>query len=223
MPIIVTRLVRLTAAAGLAIASGATLTACQTTGYEQASLTSQRLSDTRLELYAAKPVLKDATSNLNALIDEEQPSLVPQYRRFANSVDELEEQEQDIRDSTAAMRTRHAAYVQNWERDLETISDAELRQQAQDRLTKTRSEFDTLDDEIADVRDRFSALVSNLRDVQRILANDLTARGLDAIKSTASEINDEEQAVQEAIDTLIARMDDMSAQLSAAAVAPRDR
>jgi len=89
-----------------------------------------------------------------------------------------------------------------------------LRKKAQKRLDSVKVSYDKVEASLKLAGEKFKPFLSDLGDIQKVLAADVTAGGVKAIKSTVSSANWNHQYVDNAIKSALKEMDKMEKALS---------
>lgn len=191
-----------------------TLGGCASTGYEKAEVTSRRIDDSRKELVSAKAKINDTVTSLNDLVNNPQPDLRPQYKKFAADVDDLTSRTKKARDRVVDMKAKREAYIQQWQTQASAIENPQMRSRAMQRIDTVRQEFDRANTLLNNAKSVYTPFLNNLQDLQRYLGSDLTTAGIQSIKSEAKVVTDQAPAVLKSIDDLIAELDKVSQAIS---------
>lgn len=206
-----------TTALTLLLISAGTGCSSTKTSSDRAEIASRRLADTRRELVAARQEVVSTVAALDALVNNPQTDLRPQFQRFSRSVDSLERRGQRARDRATDMRAKREAYIVQWKADAELLSDPKLRERAYARMGEARTSFQNLSDKLGLIREAATPFMAHLRDLERFLGADLTRGGIQSVSDLIVTTREEEKALLAAIDDATAALDQMSIDLSAVA------
>ncbi len=108
-------------------------------------------------------------------------------------------------------------YFEDWQSTVNGISNESLRKKSQKRLDAVRADYDKVEASLQQASERFKPFLSDLADIQKALAADITAGGVKAIKSTVKSANWNHQYVDMAIKSAIKQMSKMEKALSSEA------
>lgn len=172
------------------------------------------IRDTRLETTRTSEQLKATVQALNALTSQKKGDLRPVYDAFCAEVTKT----QAAADWTAArvkwMDGDAQAYFKDWQSTITTIANESLRKKSQKRLETVRSGFDKVKVELQEASQKFKPLLSDLGDIQKTLAADVTAAGVKAIRGTVRSANTDSESVQDAINSALKEMAKLEKELS---------
>lgn len=172
------------------------------------------IDEARVETARTADQLKATLSALNALTQQTQGDLRPTYNIFCSSVT----------NTTAAAATTAARaqwmdgegqqYFKTWQDTITSIANESLRKKSQKRLESVRSDFDDVKKDLKEAGAKFKPFLSDLSDIQKTMAADVTAAGVKSVRSTVKSANWNYQSVGRAINAAITEMDKMAKALS---------
>ena len=105
-------------------------------------------------------------------------------------------------------------YFEGWQADINSISNESLRKKAQKRLNSVKKSYDKVAVEMKDAAEKFQPFLSDLKDVQKMLSNDVTPGGVKAIKGTVRSANWNYKSVNASINDAVSEMTKMEKALS---------
>jgi gas vesicle protein len=105
-------------------------------------------------------------------------------------------------------------YFQDWQGTVSSITNPSLRKKAQKRLDSARDSYDKVEATLKEASDEFKPFISDLSDIQKALASDVTPGGVDAIRSVVSSANKNHKTVNETINKALKELEKMAKSLS---------
>lgn len=108
-------------------------------------------------------------------------------------------------------------YFQDWQDSVNGIANESLRKKSQKRLDSVKANYDKVELSLQQASEKFKPLLSDLGDIEKAIAADVTAGGVKAIKSTVKSANWNHQFVDKAIQSALKEMDKMEKALSSEA------
>ena len=191
----------------------ATLLASATQAYSQEQL-AKSIQEARLETARTSEQLKATLSALNGLTAQTKGDLRPAYDTFAT----------EVTNTTAAAATTAARvkwmdgdaqqYFKEWQDTITGVANESLRKKSQKRLDAVREDFDEVKKELKDASTKFKPFLSDLSDIQKVVAMDVTAAGVKSVRSTVKSANWNHKSVDRAINSALKEMDKMQKALS---------
>ena len=151
---------------------------------------------------------------LNDLVNNPQPDLRPQFKKFSAAVGKTDSLTTSIRDADANLQARSAVYFDNWDKELATIQNEDIRASGQARKLEVLTQCNSVRNACLTTQTECTPLLSDLDDVHRFLNSDLTAAGLTAIKEATARVNRTAAPVQDSVNKLVADMRALSTAMS---------
>jgi hypothetical protein len=193
----------------------ATLLASATqAGQEQLA---KSIKEGQVEAARTSEQLKATLSALNALTAQKKGDLRPAYNAFCAEVPKTETAAGWTRTRIQWMAGDGRKYFEDWQTTIDGIANESLRKKAQKRMDAVRKSYDKVEQSLVQAGEKFRPFLSDLTDVQKALAADVTAGGVKAIKSTVSSANWNHQFVDKSIKSALKEMDKMQKALSSEA------
>lgn len=121
--------------------------------------------------------------------------LRPAFNAFRNQIPVLLREADRLRAESAVIHEQATAFTSNWQQELSTIQNQDLRQKGEQRATEVRERYLRIDELYADVHTAYSKYLSELKDLDTYLVNDLNYPAL----QTARQWFDHAQASGEAL------------------------
>jgi hypothetical protein len=192
-----------------------TLLASVTQGSQEQLATSVR--ETRAEALQTSEQLKATLGAITALTKQKEGDLRPAYQTFVGQVARTQAAAKVTATRVSWMSGDGRKYFTDWQKTIDGIANESLRKKAQKRLSAVQKDFDALQASLQLAGDKFMPFLSDLSDIQKALATDVTAGGVKAIRSTVKSANWNHQFVDDAINSALKTMDKMQKALSSQA------
>jgi hypothetical protein len=119
------------------------------------------------------------------------------------------------------MQEKGQAYFTQWEAELAQVANPEIRALAEQRKAKLRESFDNVKKYTEPLKAQFDPWMSNLKDLDKYLGNDLTIAGVEAAKPLFTKTQEEGIEVQKSMDGLMAELNTIAATITPAKVAEK--
>jgi hypothetical protein len=172
------------------------------------------LQDAQVETTRTSDQLKATLVALNDLTAQKQGDLRPAYNTYCAEVAKTESAAAWTRTRVQWMASDGRKYFQDWQATVNGIANESLRKKAQKRLDTVRKSYDKVEASLQLAAEKFRPFLSDLADIQKALATDVTAGGVKAIKSTVRSANWNHQYVDKAIQSALKEMGRMEKALS---------
>ncbi len=156
----------------------------------QASASQEKLAAsiqaTRDEVIATRDQLQATVNSIDALVKQKEGDMKPTYNAYVADVTKAQADAAKTVKRSTAMEADAKAHFATWQQDIEGIANEKLRKQAQKRLAAVQKSYDKATAELQAAGTSFNPYLSDLADIKKMLANDLTPGGVKAIKGTVS-------------------------------------
>jgi hypothetical protein len=214
-PITTTPLMAWTA---LVLAAGQLLISTNLTaaGYKKADKTGASIAEFRDEIINIRKEVEATVLALDKILETANTDPRKAFKEFDKAVPRVENAAQKAKKRSEDMKAKGKAYFDQWEKELATLNDPEIRQLAQQRKLKLQGTFDALRSVMEPARDQFNVWLSSLKDVRQYLSNDLTINGIDAAKELITKTKTSGREVQQTLDVVITELNTIAATLTPA-------
>jgi chromosome segregation ATPase len=172
------------------------------------------IKDARGEATRTLEQLKTTLDSLTALTKQKSGDLRPAYNTFTTEIPKTQAAATWTQTRLKWMESDGQSYFDGWQKTVDGIANASLRKKAQKRLDAARKSYDKVGSSLRTAGEKFNPFLSDLADIQKVLANDLTASGIKNVKSTVSDANWRYKFVHSAIASALKEMDKMEKSLS---------
>jgi hypothetical protein len=213
----------LTLAAAAAL-STALFTGCGTTsGYKQADKTGAGIAEFRTEIVNGKQAIDTTMKALDAVAVSANTNPRKAYEQFSKSLANLESVAAKARKRGEEMKAQGQAYFAQWEKQLAEVQNPDIRKVAAQQKVKLQAAFDSIRKYSEPLKAQFDPWMSDLKDLNNFLRNDLSVSGVDAAKSLFAKARAEGMDVQKSMDALVAELNTVAATLTPANVKPQNK
>jgi len=172
------------------------------------------IQDAQVETTRTSEQLKATLSALNGLTAQKQGDLRPAFNTYGAEVARTESAAARTRTRVQWMAGDGRKYFQDWQTTVNGIANESLRKKAQKRLDAVQKSYDRVEVSLQLAGEKFKPFLSDLGDIQKALATDVTAGGVKAIKSTVRSANWNHQYVDKAVQSALKEMGKMEKALS---------
>jgi len=175
------------------------------------------IQEARLETSRTSEQLKATLGALNELTAQKKGDLRPAYNAFCAQIPKTEAAAGQTRTRVQWMAGDGLKYFKDWQDTINGIANESLRKKAQKRMDAVKKSYDKVEASLVQAGEKFRPFLSDLADIQKFLATDVTAGGVKAIKSTVSSANWNHQFVDKSVKAALKEMDKMEKALSSEA------
>jgi len=187
-----------------------------TTGFSQQQLATS-IKEVHAETTRTSDQLKATLTALTELTKQKQGDLRPAYNIYCSEVAKTEAAAARTKTRIQWMAGDGRKYFQDWQDTIKGIANESLRKKAQKRLDAVQKSYDKVEASLKVAGEKFNPFLSDLSDIQKALATDVTAAGVKAIKGTVSSANWNHQFVERSIHSALKELATMEKALSSEA------
>jgi gas vesicle protein len=204
----------------LAATTGGLLVGCKSANYKQADKTGAGIASFREEIVNGKKAIDATMASLGQIEATAASDPRPAFEQYSKDVANLDSTAQRIRKRGQEMREQGKAYFDQWEQQLAEVKNPEIQALAKQRRAKLQEAFENIKSVAEPLKAKFDPWMSDLQDLQKYLANDITVNGVDAAKGLFKKAEDSGVEVQKSMDALIKELNTISATITAAKAQP---
>lgn len=185
-------------------------------GYKNAEKTGASIAEFRDEIVGIRKSVDATMVALNKIVTTADSDPRKAFKEFDASLPKIDSAVSKTKKRAEDMKAKGQAYFQQWEKDLGSVNDADIRKLAEERKVKLQATFSSIQETMDPAKERFNAWLGNLKDLQNYLSNDLTIGGIDAAKELISKSQSDGRKVQESLDKVIAELNTIVATITPA-------
>ena len=175
------------------------------------------IGDAHLETSKTSVQLKATLDAITALTKQTKGDLRPAYNTFNSEITKTEAAAAMTKTRIQWMGSDGRKYFKDWQATIDSIGNASLKKKSQKRLDAVKESYDKVEASLQKAADKFKPFLSDLGDIQKALATDVTPGGVKAVKSSVRSANWNHQFVSGAISSALKEMDKMQKALSSEA------
>jgi len=177
----------------------------------------QSIRDAHAETARTSQQLKATLGAINELTKQKKGDLRPAYDAYCAEVAKTEAAATVTHTRVQWMAGDGRKYFQDWQNTVNGIANESLRKKALKRLDAAKSSYDKVEASMQEAGEKFRPFLSDLSDIQKALATDVTPGGVKAIRSTVRSANWDHQFVNRAVNSALKDMSKMENALSSEA------
>lgn len=180
---------------------------------ERAQETKAKLDATRAEVAKIRNQVGLTLEELNRL-KKENMELRPQLDKYSKELVNMEDQAKVARDRVIGMENKGMAYFQAWEDGIKSISNENIREQAQKRYNKRVKSYNKIVKAMTEARDQLKPFMSDLNDVKKLLDSELSRESVKSASNLMKQANWHGEDVVESLKDVETELDRVSAELA---------
>lgn len=171
------------------------------------------MAETSTEVTKTRSQLESTMGALKALTSLKEGDLKTAYSSYCSEVARTQTAATWTRQTAQNMREQSAQYFADWRQELGGISNPKLRKKAEQRLASVQKRYGNVSKALETAGAKFTPFLSDLADIEKVLARDLTAGGIKSLRGTVSSAQFNLGPVRRAIDNAAADLEKMAKEL----------
>jgi hypothetical protein len=164
------------------------LAGCDSTGRQRSkeATTTMQTMENDIKLVA---VQLDATgASLDELMRPGQSDVKKVFNSYTENVSKIEIMEKDFAKHADEMKARGKEYFEEWQKEGNKYKNPQIQELSEQRRIELGEIYGRIAENSIGVKDAFKAYVSDAKEIQNYLSNDLTSKGIEAIAAIARKV-----------------------------------
>jgi len=191
---------------------------CSSTGIQRSekATTTMETMDNDTKLVA---VQLDATgASLDELTSPGQSDVKKAFVSCTDNISKIEKLEQRFAIHADEMKARGAEYFQEWQKEGTKYNNPQIRELSEQRRIELAEIYGKIAETSIAVKQPFKAYVSDVKEIQLYLSNDLTSKGIEAIAPISRKAVDDGDKLKAAIRSLQTAIERARSEMSQAGI-----
>ncbi len=172
----------------IAIIAATGMAGCATTGMERSTKaqTSMTEMDGNIKLLL---VQIDATeASLRELVKPDNSDVEKAFHLYSANVSKMDQLERNFTRHTDEMNARGKDYFEEWQKEGDKYKNPRIQQLSEERRLELSRIYGDIATSSIGVKERLNSYVTDLKEIQKYLSNDLTPKGIQAIAPLTREV-----------------------------------
>lgn len=140
--------------------------------------------------------------------------LRPQFEKYKAELAKMEQLAARAKERAAEMKQKGEAFFADYEAQVASIQNEDIRKEAASRLAKRKKSYDRIIAEMQDAKEQLGPFLSDLNDIKTLLDSELTATSVSKTKSVIKKANWHGTDVRDALSDVEKELDRVSAELA---------
>jgi predicted nucleic acid-binding Zn-ribbon protein len=190
-------------------------------GYKGADKTGAGIAGFRDEIVNGKQAIDATMKSLGEIAASASTDPRKAFEQYKKDLAALDSTAAKIRKRAQGMQEQGQAYFAQWQKELSQVNNPDIRKLAEQRKAKLQEAFDQISKTTQPLKEKFDPWMTDLKDIQTYLGNDLTVAGVDAAKKSFKKAFSEGIEIQKAMDELVAELNTIAAAITPEKVVPQ--
>ena len=193
--------------------TAAFLGGCATTGMDRSVETSGSIKDVDNELRKMMIQINATATSLDVLVTPGQPDLKKSFDTYSDNVSKLDTEGKRVLKRLDEMKSRSKEYFGEWEKQGNTYTNPEIRELSEERRSKLAGIYAQVPAAGVGIRGAYQAYLTDQKEIQMYLSNDLTPKGIESITPVAQKSVQDLQILNESLKPVLTALDEIKAEL----------
>lgn len=197
----------------LLLGTTAFLGGCATTGLDRSVKTSNSIKEVDSEMRKMIVQIDVTAASLDSLVNAGNTDLKKPFNKYSDNLAKLESEGKKVIKRVEEMKLRSKEYFGEWEKQGDTFTNQEIRELSEQRRSHLAELYARVPAAGAGIKGTYNAYLTDLKEIQKYLSNDLTPKGIEAITPAATKSVQNLDALKMSLQPVIAALDDIKAEL----------
>ena len=175
------------------------------------------MRETRDEVIQTRDQLQTTVNSIDALVKQKKGDLRPAYDDFAAQVTKTQASAATNKSRVQKMQTEAKAHFSSWQTELDSINNQKLKNKGTKRLQNVQKSYNQVLNQLEAASIKFDPYLSDLADMKKMLANDLTPDSVKGMRGTVGDAKFHLQNVRRPLYDAIKELDKMQKTLTTSA------
>lgn len=198
----------------LLVVAALAITSCASTGM-------QRSQDTRITMETMDNDIQEASrqldvtgTSLNELIRPGQTDVKKAFNIYTQNAEEMVAMEKRFAKHAEQMEAKGINYFEEWQKEGDKYENERIQQLSEQRRNALKEIYDKIAENSIGVDEAFKEYATDIKEIQTFLSNDLSTKGIEAIRPTAKEAIMDGESLKYELQKLQTAIQDARAEMS---------
>jgi DUF2959 family protein len=197
----------------LLLGTAAFLGGCATTGMDRSVNTSNSIKEVDSEIRKMIVQIDVTGTSLDSLVIVGNPNLKKSFNAYSDNLAKLEKEGKKVLKRVEDMKSQSKEYFAEWEKQGDAFTNPEIRELSEQRRVKLAGLYAQVPAAGVGIKGSYHAYLTDLKEIQQYLSNDLTPKGIDAIEPVAKKTVQDREDLKASLKPVIAALDEIMAEL----------
>jgi chromosome segregation ATPase len=152
-------------------------------------------------------------TSLDSLVMAGEPDLKKSFDTYSDNLAELDKEGKKVLKRVAEMKSQSTEYFAEWEKQGDAFTNPQIRELSEERRSKLAGIYAQVPAAGAGIKGSYNAYLTDLKEIQQYLSNDLTPKGIEAIAPVAKKSIQDREVLKESLKPVISALDEIKAEL----------
>lgn len=186
---------------------------CATTGMDRSVKASNSIKEVDSEIRKMSVQIDVTAASLYTLVNTGKPDLKKSFESYTDNLAKLDKEGTKVLKRIEEMKSRNKEYFEEWEKEGDAFTNSEIRELSEQRRSKLAELYARVPAAGAGIKGTYHAYLTDLKEIQKYLSNDLTPKGIEGIAPVANRSVQDLDSLKISLKPVIAALDDIKAEL----------
>jgi hypothetical protein len=186
---------------------------CATTGMDRSVKASNSIRDVDSEIRKVITHIDVTAASLDVLVRGGNSDLKKSFNKYSDNLGKLDHEGSKMLKRMDEMRSHSKEYFAEWETQGSAYTNPEISQLSEERRVNLAEVYARVPAASVGIKSAYNSYLTNLKEIQKFLSNDLTPNGLDAIDPIAKKAVQDKDTLKASFQPLLAALDEIKAEL----------
>jgi DNA repair ATPase RecN len=197
----------------LLLGTAAILGGCATTGMDRSAKTSNSIQEVDNEIRKMIVQVDVTAASLDSLVIAGSSDLKKPFNNYSDNLDKLESEGKRVLKRVDQLKSSSKEYFAEWEKQGDSFTNPEIRQLSAERRNRLAEIYARVPAAGAGIKGAYNAYLTDLKEIQKYLSNDLTPKGVEAITPVAQKSVQDLNELKGTLKPVITALDEIKAEL----------
>jgi len=179
------------------------LASCETTGMERSENTNTTMQAVENDYRRALAQVEVTGASLDDLVKPGQSDVKKAFEKYSDNVDKMEDLEKPLFEHADKMTAQGKEYFAEWRTEGSAYTNQQIQALSEQRRADLSLVFARISESSIGVKGAIQAYMSDIREIDTFLSNDLTPKGVEAITPIARQAVTDGDSLKDAIDPVL--------------------
>ena len=181
---------------------------CQSnSGYAHSDSAANHMDDLRESARELSTKIQSSVATLSDVVASAESDPKPAFKRYKQELSAAESARGDCEDTFASIVEECEAYFAQWEAEMATVTDADLKEKADARRKKLEQAIARVKKSMETARTELDTFMTSLQDMKTFLGNDLSPAAIKSVDDKAKKATRDSKKIVDKLDELVQLLD----------------
>jgi len=186
---------------------------CATTGMDRSVRASNSIKDVDSEIRKMNVQIDVTAVSLDTLVAADKGDLKKRFDSYTDNVEKLDKEGKKVLKRLDEMKLRNNQYFSEWEKEGDSFTNSEIRELSEQRRSKLAETYARVPAAGSGIKGSYHAYLTDLKEIQKYLSNDLTPKGVQAVTPVANRSVQDLNALKASLTPVVAALDEIKAEM----------